>query len=238
MELPGDSPRRQQGQDATRITSGNHPDSERTNPLTRIADPANLDPKMPKSIQTAAKIKQQEDLAPQKIKAIKYLATVGCGCYQKMGVREALLESLDDCTEDVRYEAAKALAKVAGNCCDKCGDTCCNAKVMNKLKEMADGTDDRCCQKEPSARVRQAAREALNACKNKLPATNVTPSTPAGIETPKPKVEGLESPIPTPPPPPATWLRLRLPRNSNSGADTNSGAGQETFGPARRCTQR
>src|SRR5271157_497979 len=116
-------------QDAFRNRLGNSPDSERTNPLTRIADPANLDPKMPQSIQTAAKIKQQEDLAPQKIKAIKYLATVGCGCYQKMGVREALLESLDDCTEDVRYEAAKALAKVAGDCCDKCGNTCCNAKV-------------------------------------------------------------------------------------------------------------
>ena len=97
--------------DATSNHFGNHPDAERTNPLTRIADPANLDPKMPKSIQTAAKIKQQEDLAPQKIKAIKYLATVGCGCYQKMGVREALLESLDDCTEDVRYEAAKALGQ-------------------------------------------------------------------------------------------------------------------------------
>ena len=93
-------------EDATWNRSGNRPDAERTNPLTRIADPANLSDNMPKSIQTAAKIKQQEDLAPQKIKAIKYLATVGCGCYQKMGVREALLESLDDCTEEVRYEAA------------------------------------------------------------------------------------------------------------------------------------
>ncbi len=185
-------------QDALLNRSGNQPNFERTNPLTRIADPANLNPNMPQSIQTAAKIKQQEDLAPQKIKAIKYLATVGCGCYQKMGVREALLESLDDCTEEVRYEAAKALAQVAGNCCDKCGTTCCNAKVMNKLKELADGTDERCCQKETSERVRDAARQALNACKNKLPATNVTPG---GVETPRPKVEGLESPNPIPPPP-------------------------------------
>jgi len=79
--------------------TGNNPGSELTPPLKGIADPSNLDPKMPPSIKAAAKIKQQEDLAPQKIKAIKYLATIGCGCYQKMGVREALLDSLDDCTE-------------------------------------------------------------------------------------------------------------------------------------------
>ncbi len=178
---------------------------------------------MPKSIQAAAKIKQQEDLAPQKIKAIKYLATVGCGCYQKMGVREALVDSLDDCTEEVRYEAAKALAKVAGTCSDRCGNTCCNAKVMNKLKELADGTDERCCRKESSERVRQAARDALNACKNKLPATNVTP-TPDIIEKPRPKVEGLEAPVPIPPPPgasvptPAPSTRpLDLPGDAPSG---------------------
>jgi hypothetical protein len=164
-------------QDALRNRFGNNPDSERTPSLKSIADPANLKSPDP-TIQAAAKIKAQQDLAPQKIKAIKYLATVGCGCYQKdFGVREALVASLGDCTEEVRYEAALALAKVAGNCCDKCGNTCCNAEVMNKLKELADGTDDRCCQKETSQRVRDAARAALNACKNKLPATNVTPST-------------------------------------------------------------
>ena len=178
---------------------------------------------MPKSIQAAAKIKQQEDLAPQKIKAIKYLATVGCGCYQKMGVREALLDSLDDCTEEVRYEAAKALAQVAGTCCDKCGNTCCNAKVMNKLKELADGTDDRCCRKESSERVRQAARQALNACKNKLPATNVTPS-PVIIEKPKPQ---SGRPRITPPGSPAS-----------GSVCSDPGAGQEALGFAGRCTQR
>ena len=68
---------------ATINPNGNHPDWEKTPPLKSLADPANLDPKQPPAIQAAAKIKQQEDLAPQKIKAIKYLATVGCGCYQK-----------------------------------------------------------------------------------------------------------------------------------------------------------
>ncbi|MEI8373355.1 MAG: hypothetical protein WCJ35_11055 [Planctomycetota bacterium] len=186
--------------DATANRRGNRPNAERTDPLRRLADPKNLDPEMPKSIQAAAKIKQQEDLAPQKIKAIKYLATMGCGCYQKMGVREALIESLDDCTEDVRYEAAAALAKVAGCHCDKCGNSCCNAKVMNKLKELADGTDERCCQKETSERVRQAAREALNACKNKLPAMNVTPGGVEPRPTPEQRPIGVESSgIPAPP---------------------------------------
>jgi HEAT repeat protein len=211
--------------DAATNRLGNSPDSERTNPLTRIADPANLQSPNP-SIQAAAKIKQQEDLAPQKIKAIKYLATVGCGCYQNkkgVDVRAALLDSLDDCTEEVRYEAAKALAKVAGDCCDKCGDSCCNAKVMNKLKELADGTDERCCQKEPSERVRQAARQALNACKNKLPVTNTTsPEVPEKIpEHPISEPGGTrrpEAPMPSAPEPPA-----RLPPESPlPGTGTNA----------------
>ena len=161
-------------QDATLNSSGNNPGLERTPPLTSIADPANLKSSDP-AIQAAAKIKQQQDQAPQKIKAIKYLATVGCGCYQKMGVRDALVDALDDCAEEVRYEAALALAKVAGDHCANCGETCCNAKVMNKLKELAEGTDERCCPKETSQRVREAACRALNACRQKLPARNVTP---------------------------------------------------------------
>ena len=220
--------------DATANRRGNRPDAERTDPLRRLADPKNLDPEMPKSVQAAAKIKQQEDLAPQKIKAIKYLATMGCGCYQKMGVREALVESLDDCTEEVRYEAATALANVAGCRCDKCGNSCCNAKVMNKLKELAEGTDERCCPKETSDRVRQAAREALNACKNKLPAMNVTPNGielrptpmpapgPTGVESsgiPAPPVQGTTTSPPAPATPtPATGKKpLDLPGDAPGG---------------------
>ena len=176
--------------DSLKNRTGDDPCSERTDPLKRIADPKNLAKKMPEAIKTAAKIKQDEDLAPQKIKAIKYLATVGCGCYEKYGVRKALLDSLDDCSEAVRYEAALALIKVAGSCGDKCGDTCCNAEVMNKLKQLADGSDDRCCPHEDSEIVRNAARVALNACKRKLPATNVTPIT--GPEKKGPERRGFE----------------------------------------------
>ncbi len=93
---------------------GDKPCKERVPPLKRIADPANLESQNP-AIKEAAKVKADEDLAPQKIKAIKYLATVGCGCYP--GVREALLAGLDDCTEEVRYQAAVAFSQAAGNPC-------------------------------------------------------------------------------------------------------------------------
>ena len=125
--------------DATKNKNGNHPEKERKPPLKRIADPANLESQNP-AIKAAAKVKAEEDLAPQKIKAIKYLATIGCGCYP--GVKEALLAALDDCTEEVRYQAAIALCEAAGSHCEQCGKTCCNAEVMSKLEEKAHGQDD------------------------------------------------------------------------------------------------
>jgi hypothetical protein len=159
--------------DARVNRSGDNPDRERLPPLKRIADPANLYSQNP-AIAAAAKIKSEEDLAPQKIKAIKYLGTVGCGCYE--GVREALLAALGDCTEEVRYEAAIALCQVAGNPCKHCDGTgCCNAAVMNKLNDMAYGQDAKGCCKEPSERVRQAAANALNACRRKNPTTPMVP---------------------------------------------------------------
>jgi len=203
----------QKVRDALSNRSGNNPDAERTPALKSIADPSNLTTgESGGPIQVAAKVKQDQDLAPQKIKAIKYLATVGCGC--QPGVREALLKALDDCTEEVRYEAAIALCKAAGNHCERCGGTCCNAAVMTKLQDKATGTDkdNPGCYKESSERVRAAAQNALNACKNKLPAS---PATTIPVE-PGPKIENSpESPTPAVkplspeglkpiPPPPAT----------------------------------
>ena len=76
---------------------------------------------------------------------------MGCSCYQKtVDVRGALLEALDDCTEEVRFTAATALYQVAGNPCSQCGGTCCNAVTMNKLQEHASGKDASGCFKEPS----------------------------------------------------------------------------------------
>jgi len=132
-------------------------------PMTAIADPANLDSPDP-SVAAAAEAKQEEDKAPQKIKAIRYLATLGCGgCYP--GIEAALLAKLEDCTEEVRYEAVKALRGTAGDPCQVCkAKACCSPKVLEALDKIANDTDDQGCYKEPSPRVRRQARLAMQGC--------------------------------------------------------------------------
>lgn len=150
---------------------GNLPGLEKKPPLRNIADPANLAPDMPKAIQEAAKIKQQEDLAKQKIKAIKYLGMIGCGCYP--GVKEGLLAALEDCTEEVRYEAVQAFMEAAGNRCQACSATCCDEDVIAKLNDMAYGMDENGCYKETSARIRAAAAQAAQVCEQRVPPSEV-----------------------------------------------------------------
>ncbi len=188
--------------DSTLNRNGNHPGMERKNPLKRLADPANLQSDNP-AIKAAAKIKADQDQAPQKIKAIKFLATVGCGCYP--GVKEALTASLDDCTEEVRYEAAVALCKVAGSPCKNCEKTCCSAEVMSKLEEKAHGQDEKGCYKESSARVREAAAMAVDACRRKTGATTAAPLPPEQKKKPPeiPREVPSAPPRPLPPPPPS-----------------------------------
>ena len=78
--------------------------------ILSITDPANLESDNP-AVSSAAAVKAEEDAAAQKAKAIAYLASVGCaGCYP--GIEDALLAALDDCTELVRFETAKALSDV------------------------------------------------------------------------------------------------------------------------------
>jgi hypothetical protein len=146
--------------------SGNRPNAERKPPLKRLADPANLESPNP-AIKRAAEIKKEEDLAKQKIKAVKYLTQIGCGCYNRDGsITDALLKALDDCTEDVRYESVKAITDAAnGEACVNCKNkSCCSEELSNKLYEMAYERDDAGCFLEPSERVRLAAAEALRAC--------------------------------------------------------------------------
>jgi hypothetical protein len=133
-------------------------------PLLPITDPANLSPDAPPAVQTAAKIKAEEDQAAQKIQAIRYLATIGCaGCYP--GVDDALIAALEDCTEEVRYEAVLAIRKTAGCVCKCCNKkACCSEKIQKKLREIAFETDDTGCPKETSDRVRRQARLALAQC--------------------------------------------------------------------------
>ncbi|TWT83297.1 hypothetical protein CA13_47620 [Planctomycetes bacterium CA13] len=152
--------------DVTTNRRGNHPGLERKPPLTAIADPANLESPNP-AIKAAAEIKQAEDMKKQKIKAIKYLASIGCGCYDKDGkITDALLASTDDCTPDVRMAAVEAVGDAAsGECCRKCGSTsCCNEKISKRLSEMAYERDDNGCPLEPNAEIRAKAKKVLCIC--------------------------------------------------------------------------
>jgi hypothetical protein len=147
--------------DATANRWGNHPNLERKPPLKGLADPANLASDVP-AIKAAAEIKAQQDLAPQKIKAIKYLGQIGCGCYG--GVAEALTAALEDCTEVVRLAAAEALAEALVCKCDVCEATCCTPELAAKMYERAYGRDANGCYLEPSERVRAALEQAVAAC--------------------------------------------------------------------------
>jgi hypothetical protein len=141
-----------------------YPGIEGTPPLRAIADPANEKSPCPE-ISTAAKVKEQQDMADQKIKALRYLAGIGCGkCYPD--IEKSFLDALSDCTEEVRYEAIQALRKVAGCPCQCCRqDCCCTPAIHKRLEEMGCGTDEKTgCPKEPSARVRRVARLAAQHC--------------------------------------------------------------------------
>jgi hypothetical protein len=170
---------------------GNFPGLERKPPLARIVDAPALDPES-KLFEGAAEIKKKEDLKKQKIKALKYLAEVGCGCYNDDGSMEAaLLEALNDCDEDVRLAAVEAIQAAAGSCCNcsnSCNVSCCTEKIQEKLMEMARGEDDGCF-KEPSAEIRAAATRAYTAC----PPVDVKPND--DDDDVEPKVDGDE---PTP----------------------------------------
>jgi len=179
---------------------GEHPEWERVPPPKRIADPENLKSKNP-AIKAAAKIKKDQDLAPQKIKAIKYLGEIACCCpTNKDAVKNALLAALDDCTDEVRMEAAMAICHAAGNVCTICNQcSCCTADVMNKLNEMANEQDEQGCWKEPNASVREAAGTALEACRAVRRPTQA-PVEPPPPEGPKERRVPTPAPIPQPQP--------------------------------------
>lgn len=123
----------------------------------------------------ANQLKKEEAKVPLKVQAIKYLATLDCICYPE--VVDALLASLDDCAEVVRYEALKALRKQCKgpeNCpkhCaagDGCPDVCescqCQKKVVDRLNELLLARDPTGCLKEKSQRVRDLATQMIEEC--------------------------------------------------------------------------
>ncbi len=172
-----------------------YPGLEATPPLLAITDPANFDSPTP-AVATAAAVKAQEDQAAQKIKALRYLATIGCGgCYPD--VEAAFLAAMEDCTEEVRFEAIKAIRETTGtNCCFCAHGACCSKKIQEKLADLAFGKTDTCCDKEPSERVRRMARLALDQCG---PVIGPAEPTVAPEETEAPPVEKPPGELPPPP---------------------------------------
>lgn len=173
---------------ATDLT-GRFPALQPQPPLLPLTDPANLSPDAPPVVQAAAEAKQEEDKAAQKVMALRYLATLGCGgCYDK--IEDALIEALNDCTEEVRYEAAMTLTENSrsgrGKCVYCSSGSCCSEKIRRKLQELAEKTDAKGEFLESSERVRRVARLALDNCGGAPPAAPDAPS------------EGPSGPQPTP----------------------------------------
>lgn len=179
--------------DAVVNRRGNRPQLERRPPLKAIADPANLESEIP-AVKVAAEIKQAEDQAAQKKKAIRYLATIGCGCYDlDDGITDAIVDALKDCNADVRLVAIESLTEAAQGerCCHCKNNSCCKRAIVKQLQEMAYG-QDKGCWKEPSPEIRAAAVGALQNCEplEPEPAPAVPEVLPAPvINAPDPPVE-------------------------------------------------
>jgi len=154
--------------DSTINRNGRFPSLERKPPLLKIADPANLKAEKPEMIKAAAKIKTDQDLKKQKLKAIAFLAEVNCGCYNKDDtVAKAFLEAMADCDPDVRKAAIEGLVTAAGNCSKcrtGCETTCCTEEILKKAQDMATGTDANGCFKEPVKEIRNLAAGLVRKC--------------------------------------------------------------------------
>jgi len=154
--------------DSTVNRNGRFPGLERKPPLLKIADPANLKAEKPEMIKAAAKIKTDQDLKKQKLKAIAFLAEVNCGCYNKDdAVAKAFLEAMEDCDPDIRKAAIEGLCKAAGNCSKcrtGCEVTCCTEDILKKAQDMATGMDAKGCFKEPVKEIRTAAAALVRKC--------------------------------------------------------------------------
>ncbi len=176
---------------------GNFPGLEKKPPVLALADPANLEPGKPEMIKAAAEIKQDQDLKKQKIKAIKFLGEVNCGCYNKDDkVVAAFMAALEDCDPDVRKAALDALCETASGCtaCSAgCEPNCLSKDIRKKLEDMANGCVNG-CYKEPDAELRKAAKALLNTCPPPMddpiePEELIAPE-PEPLDEIKPLIEG------------------------------------------------
>jgi len=140
------------------------PGLEARPPMLALTDPANMKEDTNPSVKAAAEAKAEQDQAPQKVKAINFLASLGCGkCYPD--TEAALLAAMDDCNESVRFASVSAIRKAAGGPCRTCcNGSCCSEKISEKLRKIAYGMDNCGGHLEQSARIRRMARIALCAC--------------------------------------------------------------------------
>ncbi len=215
--------------DSTLNRSGNFPGLEKKPPLLKLADPANMAPDKPPVVQTAAKIKADQDMKKQKIKALKFLGDVNCGCYNKdKAVEKAFLSALDDCDPDVRKAAVAAIDKTISNCAqcrNACEATCCTEDLYKKLNDMAYGVQDG-CYKEPVQEIRCAAAAVTKKCGcfkpnpvEELPAPE--PDEPEELhnpEQPEAEVDNSEGKLNTP----------GVPKNSGEGQSDSPGDERES----------
>lgn len=136
--------------------------------LKKLTDPSNFAPEAPGPVKAAAKMKQAEDLAPQKIKALRYIGKMGCACYNKKfagEVEAALLEAMEDCTPEVRIAAMQVFCSTASCNCSVCNSkSCCTEKATKLLQKIAFEVDEYGCPYEPNATVRNLAEQALSMC--------------------------------------------------------------------------
>ena len=142
---------------------GCHPERERLPMLKRLSDPENAQSDN-KAIKKAAEIKMAEDLADQKIKALKYLGMIGCCVYDKDGgITAAFVAALDDPTPRVRMTA---IMVIAGEYCGQKYEHCCTCKkpIVEKLADLAWGIDPEGCYKEPIPEIRAAAKAVVCKC--------------------------------------------------------------------------
>lgn len=179
------------GQNARNRLATRFPVLEPRPPVRSLTDPANSSPNASPAVKAAAEAKAEKDEAPQKAKAIKFLASLGCGeCYPD--TEKALLAALDDCSEEIRYEAVRGIRKSIGDPCSCCRDnSCCSPKLVKRLYELAYDTDETGCYVESSARIRRNARLAIGACGgfSAEPADSIPSEGPAMVDAEKPAVE-------------------------------------------------
>ncbi|QEG01472.1 hypothetical protein Mal15_55480 [Stieleria maiorica] len=145
------------------------PGLEARPPIKSITDPSNLGPDASPAEKAAAEAKIEQDKAPQKAKAIKFLAKQGCGKCNE-AAEDALLAALDDCSEDIRIATLDGLREAVtgkGGCI--CPNSCCSPKLLKKLYEIVYEKDD--CNEfvEPSHYVRRRARLVICACSGATP---------------------------------------------------------------------